>query len=399
MWKDNDMKVLFVIGACLKVNTSANLCHIAYINGCIENGCEVDVVSMSERGCAVDNSIVLPSVSHWYTFDPPLHNNASTTTADSIKNAKNGMMVRLKKIVKQGILRFYGIYGRTASVWVNRAKHFKTDIQYDYVISLATPYVSHHLANLLIRRGNVKCNKWIQVWEDPWAADLYNIKKDNKKKREEERLLSYSDQVVYVSPLTLEYQKKMYPKYADKMTWYTLPYYYKNEETKLSNSEELLFGYYGDYFSFSRDLTPFYSAAIEEGIKVNIYGNSDINISECEKITVKPRVGLDELSVAEKQTDVLVFLCNLKGGQIPGKLYQYSATGKIILFILDGDDHEITVLKEYFSKFNRYIFCYNNVESIKKAIQTIISKNYGGVKNNCVEQFSPQNIVYQILHS
>ena len=64
-------------------------------------------------------------------------------------------------------------------------------------------------------------------------------------------------------------------------------------------------------------------------------------------------------------------MCNLKGGQIPGKIYQYSATNKKILFILDGSESEISVLENYFKKFNRYIFCKNNVVDIEFAIKEI----------------------------
>ena len=156
------------------------------------------------------------------------------------------------------------------------------------------------------------------------------------------------------------------------------------------------FGYYGDYFSFSRDLRPFYEAAKNQQINVKIYGNSDLFLEPSKNIVIKPRVGLKDLSEAEQQTDVLVFLCNLKGGQIPGKIYQYSATNKKILFILDGSESEISVLENYFKKFNRYIFCKNNVVDIEFAIKEI-EKSGGSVNNSCVEYFSPESITSQIL--
>lgn len=390
------MKILFIVGSCLRVNTSANLCHIAYINGCVRAGDDVDVISMSEKGSVIDKSIELPHVSNWFTFDPPYYNSIPITTAG---NSAKKMDVRgvSRSYFKQFILKFYGVYGRTASVWVRRAKKFKSDKKYDMVFSLATPYVSHYLAYLLIRSRHIKYDKWTQIWEDPWTLDLYNTKKKQQQRKEENRLLSYPDKVVYSSPLTLEYQRKEFPEYMEKMTWYTLPYYYKNETISDVNNDDKTYGYYGDYYSFSRNLKPFYDAAKKTNISVKIYGNSDLNISKTKLIDVKPRVGLEELSEAEDKTDVLVFLCNLRGGQIPGKLYQYSATNKPILFILDGTIEEMQILKTYFSQFNRYVFCKNSIDSIQNGIQKINLGQFDDVKNYCVEQFSPENTMRVIL--
>ena len=205
------LKILFVIGSCLKVNTSANLCHLAYIRGCKELGCYIDVVSMGERGCSIDPSIELPQIEHWYMYEPPTYNNASTSGISSTKKKEN-FSYKVKKMIKKVILPFYGIYGRTAQIWVRRASKFRTNVEYDYVISLATPFVSHKLAGILLNKGHVKCKKWLQIWEDPWATDLYNLKSSDRIKKEEKRLISIADEVLYVSPLTLKYQKEISEK-------------------------------------------------------------------------------------------------------------------------------------------------------------------------------------------
>ena len=105
---------------------------------------------------------------------------------------------------------------------------------------------------------------------------------------------------------------------------------------------------------------------------------------------------LDELEEYEKRTDVLVFVSNLGGGQIPGKIYQYSRTNKPILFILDGNEHEQKMIHNYFAGFNRYVFAYNDVESIKKAILLIKNKETK-VSNKPIEYFSPENITKEIM--
>ena len=389
------MKVLFIIGSNLKVNNSANLCHLAYIKGCLDNKIDVDVLTMGDKGSNYDESIKLPKVRNWFFVDPPLYNKNRVTNQVLKNNTKKNILYVTKEYFKKLILRFYGVYGRTSILWSKKAKKFKSDEVYDYIISLATPYVSHFVANCLIEQGHLKYDKWIQIWEDPWSLDLYNIEKNRKKEQEEEKLLKNADIIYYVSPLTLEYQKKLFPKYAKKMKWHPLPYYYKKTNPD-NNNGEIVFGYYGDYMSFSRNIMPFYKSANKMNIKLNVFGNSDLSLLSNDKITIKPRVDLKELELAENKTDVLVFLSNLSGGQIPGKIYQYSATDKTILFILDGTDNEKKVLKNYFNKFNRYVFCENNENSIQNAIKNIIDNNIK-VKNECIESFSPKNAIRNIL--
>ncbi len=99
----------------------------------------------------------------------------------------------------------------------------------------------------------------------------------------------------------------------------------------------------------------------------------------------------------EDATNVLIFLCNRQGGQIPGKIYQYSATDKIVLFIMDGTDEERKVLYNYFAPFNRYVFCDNTKEDIIRAIHLIESGNFDNIKNVPLEDFNPRETIRKIL--
>lgn len=391
------MNILIVVASCLKVNTSANLCHLAYIQGCIDNGCNVDVISMSEKNVSVDSSIKLPEGPNWIFYDPPKHNNVTKRVNSTGGNsASQSMLIDIKNLVKKFILKRYGIYGRTSSIFLNRAQKYRTDKHYDFMISLATPYASHKLAMLLVERGQVKFDRWIEIWEDPWLTDLYNNDKNKEIKSAEKKLLEKADEIVYVSPLTLKYQKKLYPEFAAKMQWQPLPYYYK-DNGKNVQLDTVAMGYFGDYFSFSRNLRPFYNAAVKSGIKTFIFGNSDLGLQSTENVLIKPRVGMDELHKTEEKVNILIFLCNIGGGQIPGKLYQYSATKKHILFILDGKEDEQNTLKEYFSRFNRYVFCKNEENSIEQALLNITT----GHNIPCpyiVEKFSPKETISTILN-
>lgn len=404
------MNILVIVGECLRQNSSANLCHCAYIKGLIDLGYNVDLLSKDDKNCDIDENILIPKVRNHYTYygvslyerlSKILNKKKQNLSYNSTESATNNSNYKKRKVIKikEYIRGLYGVH-RPYIVWYHRAKFFKSNEIYDYIISLSTPPVSHLTAKTLIEKGNVKCKKWIQIWEDPWYMDLCLSEFNQKTFNEEQRLIKYADKIFYVSPLTLKYQQQMYKESRERMDWMPLPYYYKDTEDNVIQIQKNnnIYGYFGDYNPNVRDLTQFYNAACKLGINVNICGNPSNLYNSTDKIKIYPRLSLDKLNIIERKTNVLIFLCNLKGGQIPGKIYQYSATNKTILFILDGTEEEKSILKEYFSEFNRYVFCENTEESILKALKKIENGNLSGIKNEPVEYFSPKNIMKMILN-
>lgn len=406
------MNILVIIGDCLKINSSANLCHCAYIQGLIDLGYNVNVISRNEKHCKIDNSINIPKVKNNYTYKAVSLYEYISNILDKRRNKKKEIvekehqnkenrMIGLEKSKTKSIKKFirslYGVHGTYIS-WYNKAKFFKSSEMYDYVISISTPPVSHLLAKKLIDNKNIKYKRWIQIWEDPWNTDLC-INDNNKKIYEEEKkLVGYGEKVFYVSPLTLKYQKELYKESKYKMNWVPLPYYYKDNNFNKILFKQNIYGYFGDYNPNVRNLEPFYKSAVKSSIKVNICGNPSNLFESTDNINIYPRLNLDKLNKIEENTNILVFLCNLKGGQIPGKIYQYSATYKTILFILDGTEEEKNILKNYFQQFDRYIFCDNTEESILQAIKKIERGELEEVINKPVEYFSPKNIVNMIIN-
>lgn len=404
------MKVLVINGDCVTRNSSANLCHMAYIRGLVNLGYEVTLLSADPKEYDVDKSMIIPSsVKCIYYYGTTIYekmsiskskskeDNASLARADySTNESKLSIKSKLVNSAKNFVLSSYGIHG-IYSKFVKKAQKFKSDTEYDIVLSLSTPVTSHLLTYNLLEAGHIKTKKWIQVWEDPWYVDVYGFNEKEKIYKEEKRLLSYAQRVCYVSPLTLKNQKEIFPESAHKMYWAPLPFYYKNDEQGSTVNKYNNYGYFGDYAPVSRDLAPFYAAAKNIGVNVNICGNPSNLFAQTDKITIYPRLQLNELKPIEDKTNVLVFLCNRKGGQIPGKIYQYSATYKTILFILDGTDEEKKVLKSYFEQFNRYIFCENTVEDIERAIKLIENNDFGNVKNEPIDEFNPAKTIMKVL--
>ena len=62
------MKILVINGDCIQVNTSANLCHLAYLRGLTDAGHEVTLLSADGRDYAMDPSMKIPEGIRQHTY-------------------------------------------------------------------------------------------------------------------------------------------------------------------------------------------------------------------------------------------------------------------------------------------------------------------------------------------
>ncbi len=364
------MKILYITSTPLEYNSSANMRNIAIIKGLQKLGNEVTSLSSE----VVNNSIYSNDISeiinvknrYWLKLGA-IQNNITNNI-----NQKNN----LKKVIKNKIYKIYtkfSIYDPKKTLVSKVSKNFIKE-KFDLIISSSDPKSSHLIAERLIELNPNITKKWIQYWGDPFVGDINknSIIPSNVIKREEKRLIGLCDEVVYVSPFTLEQQQKNYPEYKDKMKFVPIPYIEEKIFTKVSNSKVTL-GYFGDYKSSDRNIKPLYDAIIKDNdCYLNICGNSDIKLEVKENVSIRPRQKMNVVEELEKNSDILVCICNKKGTQIPGKIYHYAATNKPILIILDGDKKE--ELRKYFESFNRYKLCENTEEDIIKAIKDIINE-------------------------
>ena len=409
------MRVLYVTAACLFKNTSANMSHNAYVQGLAENGADIDIIMASDSWGEDDLKFKRVSGASYHIYNSVsisdrirqkgrglisarpggISNDAAGTTEAGLLQ-KESLKIRLRRAVKRV---FYSLFRQDPiyplnKTWLKNARRFKSDVEFDLIVSNSSPSAGHRLVADLLNSKHVKAKRWVQIWEDPWYYDLYG-NHSNAILEEEHHLLRQAQEVLYVSPLTLHYQKKYFPDCADKMGVIPLPAFLIGNSEQKPLSSPFSFGYFGDYYSHVRNLSPFYEALKESGSMGYIYGDSDLKLSCSDRITVSPRVTLDILEQVQDNTDVLVHLSNLRGGQIPGKIYHYSVTRKPILFILDGTEEEKSVLKEHFSRFGRYVFCDNTVDDIVKAMSSI--GKISGNECNPVMAFTPKIVVSKFI--
>ena len=390
------MKILYVVSRPLEINSSSSISNRAIIGGLLELGHEVDLVTTQpdKNHINYDNSILDDKI----ILNKKLKINYLNLSG--IHNiARIGRKLRIPKKLWKAIYTFksnLNIYDDLKGI-INRIPEFNiNDGSYDVIISSSDPKSSHLFVSKIYEKGQVYKTPWIQIWGDPFLLDITRQNKylDYKIRKEESKLLKYATKIVYVSKLTLEMQRKIYNQYSNKMFYVPIPYVRKEiYPVNIYKKNYLKLLYCGDYSSHVRNIKPLYEAIKDSEHELIICGSSNIKLDSTKRIKIYPRVSLNKVKKFEAECDVLVHLSNLTGTQIPGKIYQYSGTNKLILFILDGEREK---LYQVFNKYQRYVFCENNVDDISKAIQNI----YRGVFDYtrfAVEDFSPKKIAEKII--
>lgn len=363
------MNILFVTLCPVNLSTSAMLRNKALIQGFINNGSKVSILTIegSEENSFYDESIA------WNKDISIIKLNSNLAYTSLLKEEKNTLGTIKKKIIPiiRKVYHCFNVFDNTISIAKAAEPSGLPNDYYDLIISSSDPKSSHIAVKRLIKKG-LKYDRWIQYWGDPLTLD---ITRKNKYpisflKRIESNIFTQADAIIYVSPLTLEKQKSLFPSHATRMKFIPIPYL----EPKIYNkkkSSKVKIGYFGDYPSGIRNLLPFYEACEKQvdEIEVEIVGNSDLSLSNTDNIMVLGRKTRNQVEHMEEQSDILVCLLNKSGTQIPGKLYHYAATDKPILVILDGEYKK--EIKSYLNTFNRYFFCENNERSIYHTINEI----------------------------
>lgn len=292
------------------------------------------------------------------------------------------------------IVRKVDVFGSTLKYLPER-KNISNDIKgggFDILLSFSDPMPAHMIAKYCKKHN--KRLRYVQQWGDPLAADT--ISKIGQpvwfRKIVEESLLRPADKICYVSPFTCDEQKALFPKQSNKMIFLPTPSLEYNEVSE--KDEKFSIGYFGSYNSVARNLVPFYEAAKNiPDAQFYIIGDSDIVLNEQENIVVKSRVSPKELETYMSQIDVIVCLMNVKGNQIPGKLYHDASSTKDIMLIKDGEYG--SQIEEFFSKYEHYTFVDNNVEDIQNAILNYIQN--GVPKREPVEAFKAINVAKALI--
>lgn len=385
------MKILYILSRPLEINTSASIRNRATIMGLVELGHHVDLFTTQpdRNHSAYDASMTLDGVNVTYVELQGIQ-----------KIARVGRKLRFLAPLKRYVyewLRKREVYDNLKGI-VNFTDRIDLEReQYDYIISSSDPKSSHLFVETLLKEQRSSFSgKWIQIWGDPFLGDITLAAGSNMRKirQEEQRLLQSADKVIYVSRLTLQQQKAQYPESSHKMQYLPIPYLKKLDlpVRSLKEATEIKLVYCGDYTASVRNIMPLYRGVSEmENVHLTICGNSDMQLKSNDHVTVMPRQPYAVVEELEREADILVHLSNSSGGQIPGKIYQYSATNKPILFVLDGDSD---VIRQQFAVYDRYEFTENFEADICNGIREMIRMD---TMQAAVSAFSKEVIAQEVI--
>lgn len=361
------MNILVVTLSPIGALTSSMFRVLAVTKGLMEQGHCVDFITVPMNALQSENKL-----EEW-TKDLNIIEINSGQSVNAVLNLKNEKTFISK--MKNGMRNILRKIWHTFVIYDNSLINaYKIQIkllpkkEYDLILSSSDPKTSHIAVKNLIRQG-LKYKRWIQYWGDPLTADITNrsIYPRWILKKVEKKLIKGADKIIYVSPFTLDIQKRLFKQYENKMCFIPTPYMKKEIFEKTSN-EKYTVGYFGAYTSRVRNIIPFYEAIKEMNDEIHavIMGDSDLKLESTPEIEIYQR-GIK--TIYERKSDLIVCLLNNRGSQIPGKIYHAAGTNKPILVIVDGDDKQDMI--SFLNSYNRYYVCENEKNKIMDAIRTI----------------------------
>lgn len=404
------MRALFVNADGFFYNNSSTMQNIGIVLGLNQLGYEVDLLTLQpQEGTVGYEPIMQSSISQCIqnTYVIPLNSLYRKLNKGKKHMVENtGQEKKWITELKGGVRRFI----KSALIFdirilnIFNTNHVNINLsQYDVIISASDPKSTHCFANYLIQKHGYK-GRYIQYWGDPLYLDITRDRSfiDFICKFLERKTLSVAGKIVYATPFTLKEQQQLYPEFAHKMAFahQAAVGLYSGTSTYESDKEldkgKCTIVYCGDYRKETRNIIPLYNAVklLGHPFELHIYGTSNIELDSFTNISINGQVSRERADSAELRADVLVCICNLKGSQIPGKVYYLTCMNKPIIVIIDGNYKD--ELKEYFTRFNRFIVCNNDEESIQKAIKLANEMADHRIASNSSE-FTPVQMAKMIL--
>lgn len=332
------MKILYVTTFYEQQGSSAAIRNNAWVEGLCSLGHDVTVETVDWPDTLKSEFLVRNNKAKVNrTYLPEL--NILKTTVKTAKSKRAGKLDGLRHFVRD--MLFF------PDICKNWPKKYKEPSFFDYdVIVSSSDFKSSHFMGLKLKKLHPDV-PWIQIWGDPWSSDI-SLSGLTKRRahRSERKLLQRADAVVYVSSLTRDYIKGLYPGLESKLH-YIPRGYFKRVKKKHRKEEDLITLLYTGGLNFSgRNIIPLLDAmeeyntsASDKKIKLDIYGTvkasmlDDISKYQC--VTVRGSVDYEKILELYSQADMLLFLSNsAESTQIPGKLFDYLGTELPVLCLM-----------------------------------------------------------------
>lgn len=273
-------------------------------------------------------------------------------------------------------------------------KVFESMVNKDTVIVSSSPTVDAAIVCSDIKKRFPDV-EYVQYWSDPITLSLITPSEYTMKrivwKYIEKKLHFNADKVAFGTKSLYKAQCELFPE-LEKKGYGVHVAYNPNAKDVENKKKEIVFGYFGNYYSKIRDVRPLYEAFKETNEKLVICGRGDIKFESSNNIEIRERVSQAEVGEYEDKVDVIVCVLNKCGQQIPGKVFYQTNTLKHILVVLDGPRKD--EIKGELCESERFIFCDNTKENIIEAIEII--KKTKKRRDKC-DFYNPERVAKEIV--
>lgn len=253
---------------------------------------------------------------------------------------------------------------------VLKSDYFRECFSPDFIITHCGVYESILFGDAF--KSMFRTAKYYQFWSDPMA--LSGILPDDLLKKPsriinfffEKKAMKKSDKIIYGTEPLLKFQKKLFRKFANKMSYIDLPC-----DIGIKDKEQLkdshYFLYSGNFYKNVRNINPLILAFSNfTNYYLDIYGSGDRQDYNFRNVCFHERIPFSEMKKIENQYKTIICILNSNCIQIPGKIFYLMNTRANILVISDGKYSD--TINSYLRKFNRFYVCKNEENEIRNML-------------------------------
>lgn len=306
------------------------------------------------------------------------------------KSTKKNVKQQIRSCIKENIA-----IPDSYIMWRKKAYKKGIDIiktkNIDIIFSMHETPSSHLVAYDLKKK--FKDIRWVAYWSDPWTFDPIRSEYPLFRKKIEESMEKKVVKLADKNLFTTNECRNLYInkfKLEEKDTGIVYRGYDSNIYNKVSTQnrpkeiedEKINILHAGEIFTKLRDINPLIQAIREikdenydlyKKLNIVLLGGIDDfskieKIDDLEVIKILPRKTFDEALKYIYYSDILLLFGNKNSNQMPGKVYDYLGTDKVIFTILGDNDDPLNI---FMNSVNRGPICENLKLKLKDKIVEI----------------------------
>ncbi|MBL0497676.1 hypothetical protein JD514_11285 [Aeromonas caviae] len=336
----------------------------------------------------------------------------SSQIKKSIKNrstkTKSTSLKRMIKFIYKKIIRSF-IFPDRMIFWNKSAEEEFIKINdgnnVDLIITVGFPFSTHLLGYRLKRKYNVK---WIMDYGDPWSFNPSSETVPHYRRWldriVESKIIKCSDHIMVTTDTTkvaFESEFKMLPSISVIKQGVDCKLY--RDAVSLdanTQSDTLELFYSGLFYKDIRNPECFFIAlskinSLPKNVNIKIAGHMEdyifdivdsISLPSFITIEFVGNIGFESVIKYQSNSDGLLFFGNKGDLQVPGKIFEYLASGTPIFSVA----HQYDVVSEMIELYQRGETSLNLVEQIKEKFEFFVSKlvlDKSYYSNNDIKQF------------